>query len=191
MEALKTEAVEEGTGRKVDLWALDGERECHAQLDVYGSMPVELDEKAARDLRDWLTMWLGETTGAGATLFESTAALGESQGPLSDPDEKQLGSFARESETSRQAALAAYPRQGTHWAEILAVLAKCDAGGATRQELARLLALYENTVRPRVVELMGAAGSRSRSWVASRRRGRRTAGRMPKCSCSPSGRGSG
>lgn len=76
---------------------------------------------------------------------------------LSDPDAKQLGSFARNSETSRQAALAVYPRQGTDRWKILYLLdlaSKSGMPGHTRDEMARHVGLPGNTVRPRVRELM-------------------------------------
>lgn len=76
---------------------------------------------------------------------------------LSDPDAKSLGAFARDSETSRQAALAVYPRQGTDRWKILYLLdlaSKSGMPGHTRDEIARHVGLPGNTVRPRVRELM-------------------------------------
>jgi len=65
----------------------------------------------------------------------------------------QLGPFARDSETSRQAALDAFPRQHTlRWYVLLAV-GKAP-NGATRDELERILGLSGNTIRPRVAELV-------------------------------------
>lgn len=71
---------------------------------------------------------------------------------LSDPSENQLGPFVRDSETSRKAALDAYPRQGNQRSRILGKLR--SSGPATREELAVLLMLSENTIRPRVKELI-------------------------------------
>lgn len=85
---------------------------------------------------------------------------------LSDPDERQLGPFVRDSDTSRRAALEAYPRQGTQrWKILDALWLRYRNGrhGATRDELASELRMSPNAVRPRVVELgrggwIGGAG---------------------------------
>jgi hypothetical protein len=82
-------------------------------------------------------------------------------GELSDPEERKLGPFARDSETSRKAALAAYPRQGTQRWKILAALRYRESFvppsgllGYTRDELAEATGMSPNAVRPRVVELV-------------------------------------
>jgi DNA-binding MarR family transcriptional regulator len=71
-----------------------------------------------------------------------------------DPGAKQLGGFAKSSETSRKAALANYPRSGTQRERILNVLLRNGASGATREELAQALGMADNSVRPRVRELV-------------------------------------
>lgn len=154
LPALDLHPVEAGSGREVELWATNGDGEKRVQLDVHSSDAVELDADQVRDLRDWLTGWLGEATGAGATLFEATE--------LSDPGERELGPFVRDSDTSRAAALAAYPRQGSQRWRILQQLWRLGDRGATREELAELMRLSENTVRPRLVELMEGG------WVEQR-----------------------
>lgn len=80
---------------------------------------------------------------------------------LSDPDEKQLGPFARESETSRKAALANYPRQGSQRWRILILLRRVEdetppgrPRGLTREEVGLRLGLTGDSVRPRVRELI-------------------------------------
>lgn len=109
-------------------------------------------------------------------------------GALSDVDAKSLGPFARDSETSRQAALANYPRQGTQrWLILRYLFDRQEEGrpGCTREELAIELGMSPDAVRPRVVELRRggwicavASGARTR-----RRRAERRSGRRPKCSC--------
>lgn len=66
---------------------------------------------------------------------------------------RKMGPFARKSETSRQAALANYPRSGTQRARILAAIL-AGTSGRTREELAGQLKLPDNSVRPRVRELI-------------------------------------
>lgn len=56
--------------------------------------------------------------------------------------------------TSFQAAVDNLPRAGTQKARVLEQLAARPGEGATRPELALLLNLSENAVRPRVVELI-------------------------------------
>jgi hypothetical protein len=70
---------------------------------------------------------------------------------LSDPDKKHLGPFAWESETSRRAAIDAYPRQGSHRWKILKALV---VSSLTRYEITQRTGLLENSVRPRVIELI-------------------------------------
>jgi hypothetical protein len=73
-------------------------------------------------------------------------------------EEDRLGPFARDSETSRQAALDAYPRQGSQRHRILLVFARQvpreTAAGYTRDELEAFTSLSGNTIRPRVQELI-------------------------------------
>ena len=70
---------------------------------------------------------------------------------LSNPDEKHLGPFAKDSETSRRAAIDAYPRQGSQRWKILKALV---VSPLTRYEIMQQTGLLENSVRPRVVELI-------------------------------------
>lgn len=82
--------------------------------------------------------------------------------PLSSVDEQTklseldttLGPFAKGSETSRQAALDTYPRSGSHRWRILAAL-QAFPDGLTREELAIATSLGGDTIRPRVLELIG------------------------------------
>lgn len=91
---------------------------------------------------------------------------------LSDLDEKVLGPFARDSETSRQASIKAYPKQGTQRWRIVEYLnrrPKVGKGsGATRNELAYVLDLTENSIRPRVKELLEGG------WIIATDRTRQT-----------------
>jgi DNA-binding MarR family transcriptional regulator len=77
---------------------------------------------------------------------------------LTDPDVRELGPFARDSETSRQAAIANYPKQGTQRWRIIDYIGRRPAegrgSGATRNELSYVLDLSENSIRPRVRELV-------------------------------------
>lgn len=69
-------------------------------------------------------------------------------------DDVALGHFARESETSRQAAIAAYPRTGKGRWRIMTHIARHGDYGRTRDELAADLRMSPNTIRPRVKELL-------------------------------------
>ena len=89
--------------------------------------------------------------------FEGLLALAESVTPLSDLDAKKLGPFARDSETSRKAALANYPRQGTQRHRIIEALRHPDPHGRhglTREQIAQRTGITPDAVRPRVVELI-------------------------------------
>jgi hypothetical protein len=68
------------------------------------------------------------------------------------PGGSELGPFARQSETSRRAALRNYPRSGSQRERVLAALAASTS--LTREELATELRLPDNSVRPRVRELL-------------------------------------
>lgn len=70
---------------------------------------------------------------------------------LSDPDTRQLGPFAKNSETSRRAAIDNYPRQGSQRWRILKALSMTPL---TRYEIQQQTRLDENSVRPRVLELI-------------------------------------
>lgn len=72
---------------------------------------------------------------------------------LDDPAEtRSLGPFVRDSDTSRKAALDAYPRQGSQRARIIGSLSY--AGDATRDELMLRTGLGHSSVGPRVKELI-------------------------------------
>lgn len=92
---------------------------------------------------------ISEVTGGSIEKVELVAE--DVGGDLSDLGESKLGPFAKDSETSRKAALDAYPRQGTQRSRIIAVLAQRPL---TREGLANRLDLSENTIRPRVKELI-------------------------------------
>lgn len=86
-----------------------------------------------------------------AAAFNTQTAI-NTEALASEVAEKQLGPFARDSETSRQAALDAYPRQdGQRWKVLHGMPLR---GGATRDELEQRTGLSGNTVRPRVQELI-------------------------------------
>lgn len=75
--------------------------------------------------------------------------------------ESQLGPFARDSETSRQAAIDNYPREGGQRRAILSTFAaqipSANFGsykGYTRDELETITKLSGNAIRPRVKELI-------------------------------------
>lgn len=74
------------------------------------------------------------------------------------PDSNELGPFARDSETSRKAALANYPRSGSQRERILrhvvARSSRVGERGAIREEIQWELGLGGDTVRPRVKELI-------------------------------------
>lgn len=124
-----------------------------AELDIDGlDYPFVLDADGMRKLRAWLD---GKLIGADAP----TATLQDGELPeravdqLRDPAEKAMLPFASESELSRMAALQAYPRQGTQRQKIIGKLAEHPEGW-TRDQLAAILGMSPNTVRPRVVELI-------------------------------------
>lgn len=69
-----------------------------------------------------------------------------------DPAPGDLGPFARDSETSRQAAIENYPRAGTQRQRVLDEVHRRGEKGATRDELAVELKLPLATICPRVWE---------------------------------------
>lgn len=149
--------------------------------DELSSEPIELgdlDPSAARNpVAEFVAeMGLPERCKCGADWFKIEGAMSYSEddprpveltcseghpframpGELSDPDEKALGPFVRDSETSRQAALAAYPRQGSQrWTILQYLFDREEEGrpGCTREELAKDLGMSPDSVRPRCVEL--------------------------------------
>lgn len=74
---------------------------------------------------------------------------------LEELDANADGKFRADgSTTSRNAALAVYPRSGTDRYAIFMAIAASGEVGRTRDELAGELKMSPNTVRPRVVELL-------------------------------------
>lgn len=80
-----------------------------------------------------------------------------------DPRVRQLGKFARKSETSRQGALANYPRSGSQRDRVLHRVIDSGEQGLTREELEQVTGLRGNTVRPRVRELIDGGWIRARA----------------------------
>lgn len=119
---------------------------------------VEPDEaNPPREECDHLPFWtMGGIVVCGKCGGRWRVTIAFERVPLSDPDERQLGPFVRDSETSRQAALANYPRAGSQRRLILDAFAtgKGRAHGFTREELARWTGLPDNSIRPRVGELI-------------------------------------
>lgn len=117
------------------------------ELRQRGYEPVEADPVALQT--DW--------RGPDGEVAELTASVldcleREEGAELSDLYAKQLGPFVAKSETSRKASLDAYPRQGSQRRRLITALAY--HGASTREELAGHTSLSENSVRPRVRELI-------------------------------------
>lgn len=68
-----------------------------------------------------------------------------------DPAAKQLGKFARDSKTSRAAALRNYPRAGSQRDRVIKLLIR-EEGGLTREEVGQRLNLPPNVATPRCLE---------------------------------------
>lgn len=92
-----------------------------------------------------------------AALTELEVAHGEDfiLVAATDLEGVRLGHFV--SETSRQAALANYPRTGKQRHRVAMAVLRAGNHGRTRDELAEELGLSANSVRPRVVELLEGA----------------------------------
>lgn len=69
-------------------------------------------------------------------------------------DEQRRGPYQKHSATSRAAALHNAPKSGTQRQRVLAYLVDRGDHGATRQEIAAALNMSDDSVRPRVVELI-------------------------------------
>lgn len=162
MEARRVDAVEPRGG---ELWLTD--EGGHVELDLVGDLnwpvPVRLDEEGVRGLRRALDVWLEghEPAQQEMDLLPGQVAAVDAHGErqLADPDAQRLGPFAAGSETSRRAALEAYPRQGSQRWRILELfrgqwIVGKRREGWTRDELAGRLSVSPNTIRPRVVELV-------------------------------------
>lgn len=88
---------------------------------------------------------------------EFTLATANGQTSIYDvaaSDATSLGPFARDSDTSRKAALANYPRSGTQRHRILEYVIGMGDYGATRDGIAMVLGLGPQSVGPRVLELI-------------------------------------
>ena len=70
-----------------------------------------------------------------------------------DPSENRLGHFARESSTSRKAALDNYPRSGTQRERCLRAIVGAGARGLTSDEIAERHHMRLYSVKPRLIEL--------------------------------------
>lgn len=84
------------------------------------------------------------------------------------PSANQLGGFPAGSETARKAAIDNYPRSGNQRHRVLMAIAGAGERGRTREELAADLRLPDNSVRPRVRELIEGG------WVRATERTRPT-----------------
>jgi hypothetical protein len=82
------------------------------------------------------------------------------EGPLPPVDENRVGPSQRHSDTSRLAALNNFPRSGSQRAEILDFLLFRGDRGATRQEIHAHTGISDDSVRPRVGELIDGGWAR-------------------------------
>ena len=88
---------------------------------------------------------------------------------LENVDGNRLGGFARDSETSRKAALENFPRSGSQRRRVLLIVVRAGHAGRTSDEIADRYEINLYSVKPRLLEL------RRGGWV--RRTGeRRTTG---------------
>lgn len=84
-------------------------------------------------------------------MSEHCSHCGQPMPELSNVAQMELGPFQAHSETSRLAALRAYPRQSSQRERILLAVADRPS---TRDELVTRLRLGGNSIRPRVKELL-------------------------------------
>lgn len=111
-------------------------------------------EKLLRDLRILLYDELDEREiDYKSILIDFTTENHDAFSKLDDPSENRLGPFASDSDTSRKAALANFPRSGSQRNRILRAVEE-SRNGMTRPEIAEDLGISENSVRPRVKELI-------------------------------------
>jgi len=89
------------------------------------------------------------------------------------PDTNHLGRFQAHSATSRNAALAVYPRTGTQRARVLNYL-RSARDGRTDEEIATGLAMNPSSVRPRRIELVTGGWARAMFTAAGAPVERRT-----------------
>lgn len=104
------------------------------------ALPADWEAALAGDLE-------GESVLGGAAVIEEMTRTGE----LSDVSARTMGPFAKDSSTSRRAALDNYPRQGSQRQRIIGVL--CEES-RTRDGIAQELGLSNQSVTPRVLELI-------------------------------------
>jgi len=79
---------------------------------------------------------------------------------LDDPGRNRLGGYARDSATSRNAALANFPRSGTQRLAVLQAVYLAGPRGATSDEISARHGIRLYSVKPRLLEL------RRGGWVA-------------------------
>lgn len=72
---------------------------------------------------------------------------------MSRLDTNRLGPFVRDSATSREAAIANYPRSGTQRRRVYDAICGAGATGLTRDEIAAALGVADSAADPRVLEL--------------------------------------
>lgn len=136
------------------------------------------------------TYWQRVAAVATRVRVEESDHAREELAALKPLESKQLGPFVSTSETSRLAALANYPKQGTQRQRIVAFLKHWHDGavlrsgalrdvaifelesGATRFELGEELGMPTNTVGPRVKELIVGGWVRESGQVRETRFGR-------------------
>lgn len=160
-ERVEAEARRQGNRGGVAMDTLFDQEEPTITARVEASVQVEvapIEGSPAREDCEHLLIWtIGGVLVCGkcSGRWQATAHVGPPV-VLADPGERQLGPFVRDSETSRQAALANYPRQGSQRRRILDAFAtgKGRTHGFTREELARWTGLPDNSIRPRVGELI-------------------------------------
>jgi hypothetical protein len=83
-----------------------------------------------------------------------------------------LPPFVRESETSREAAIAIAPNASAIREQVYAFIAKAGSLGTTDEEIQERMALAPNTARPRRVELVTAGRVRDSGRRRNTRSGR-------------------
>jgi hypothetical protein len=91
-------------------------------------------------------------------LVASMVGPTEPQGPA-EVDSKHLGGFARDSSTSRSAALTNYPRSGKQRHVVFMAVAATGSAGATSEEIAQRHNIPPASAKPRLTEL------RQGGWV--------------------------
>jgi hypothetical protein len=85
----------------------------------------------------------------------------------SDIDENKVGKFSRKSQESRKSALRARPRSGTQRRRIYEYIR--DQQHVDRETIALHLGMSENSVRPRVLELIEGGWVKPSGTILNRR----------------------